>query len=541
VVDRQGQPIAGAEVLQSGDGPERTDTRTGADGAFRLPGYRAPRGLIFAHASGFRFGGRVVAPGENRIVLTRVTETPERALPMLPPPRPANELRALARRVLDPYLERALHERSLGGTVRALRILALLDPVSALEQFSAAKINVDTTLRAAIAAELARIDPDEAAAVAEASAEPADRARGVVAIVDVLPREQKTRRLALLDKAVVHARAATNPSDRLGILGEVGERLVEQGEEEKARRTFDEGKGLFRTLEDTRSRQYFAARLAAVDTDAALVLINEIHSPQDRSWALADAAIRLAGRRPDDCERLLRLPGPESRSVPVDIVCHRMAPVDPARAGRLVDELSDTFGRGHSRLILAHGLAEVSKLEAAKAFRAAFDELAESARDRDNAFFTQILSLPLVADIEPGLVPEFLWHALSLRLPLRGGGEMRALVSSEAAVVAIVARYDRELAAFLWSPVAAHLRSLARDDPVWYTNRWLIAQAQLDPGTAVEWVESLPRPARVDQHGQNEPRLVLPQFLALWAQGQPGPLLPYTIGPVERLARRDLP
>lgn len=52
VVDRQGKPIAGAEVLQSGDGPERTTTATDADGRFRLGGYQEPRGLVFASAPG---------------------------------------------------------------------------------------------------------------------------------------------------------------------------------------------------------------------------------------------------------------------------------------------------------------------------------------------------------------------------------------------------------------------------------------------------------------------------------------------------------
>jgi hypothetical protein len=63
VVDRQGKPIAGARVLQSDDGPARTEPRTDADGRFRLPGYSVPHGLVFAHAPGFRFGGRLARAG----------------------------------------------------------------------------------------------------------------------------------------------------------------------------------------------------------------------------------------------------------------------------------------------------------------------------------------------------------------------------------------------------------------------------------------------------------------------------------------------
>ena len=45
VVDRQRMPLAGIEVFQSGDGPERTSTRTGADGRFALSGFH--EGSVF--------------------------------------------------------------------------------------------------------------------------------------------------------------------------------------------------------------------------------------------------------------------------------------------------------------------------------------------------------------------------------------------------------------------------------------------------------------------------------------------------------------
>ena len=39
VVDRQGKPVAGIEVFQSGDGPERTSVTTDAGGRFTLGGF----------------------------------------------------------------------------------------------------------------------------------------------------------------------------------------------------------------------------------------------------------------------------------------------------------------------------------------------------------------------------------------------------------------------------------------------------------------------------------------------------------------------
>ena len=107
VVDRQGKPLAGIEVFQSGDGPERTSTKTGADGRFALGGFREGSVFVFARGDGFRFFGRLVKPGERDITLelTRTSERPTHEMRMLPDVIPLEESRALARRILEPYLE----------------------------------------------------------------------------------------------------------------------------------------------------------------------------------------------------------------------------------------------------------------------------------------------------------------------------------------------------------------------------------------------------------------------------------------------------
>ena len=50
VVDRQGKPVVGAEVFQSGDGPERTSTKTDRSGRFALGGF-ASQGPVFLFAA----------------------------------------------------------------------------------------------------------------------------------------------------------------------------------------------------------------------------------------------------------------------------------------------------------------------------------------------------------------------------------------------------------------------------------------------------------------------------------------------------------
>ena len=60
VHDREGRPIPGASVFQSGDGPIRTRTVTDLHGHFRLPGVIAGKVILFARKDGFRFHGQAV-------------------------------------------------------------------------------------------------------------------------------------------------------------------------------------------------------------------------------------------------------------------------------------------------------------------------------------------------------------------------------------------------------------------------------------------------------------------------------------------------
>ena len=77
-VDRQGKAVAGIEVFQAGDGPERTAAKTDADGRFALGGFCQGPVFLFARGAGFRFYGRLVKPGDGAITveLTRTTERP---------------------------------------------------------------------------------------------------------------------------------------------------------------------------------------------------------------------------------------------------------------------------------------------------------------------------------------------------------------------------------------------------------------------------------------------------------------------------------
>ena len=119
VVDRQGKPLANVEVFQSGDGPERTATKTDGDGRFALGGFREGPVFLFA-PEGFRFFGRLIKPGEEEIAveLIRVGERPAPELHTLPEPIPREESRALTRRLIEPCWEAAVAQKDQEAAYR---------------------------------------------------------------------------------------------------------------------------------------------------------------------------------------------------------------------------------------------------------------------------------------------------------------------------------------------------------------------------------------------------------------------------------------
>jgi hypothetical protein len=183
-------------------------------------------------------------------------------------------------------------------------------------------------------------------------------------------------------------------------------------------------------------------------------------------------------------------------------------------------------------------LGRRSKAEAEEALREAATEREEGSWHDGDAMLGFLLFLPLVEEIDPALVPEFLWRALSLRPADLGRNDPR--IVNAIRVVTVVAHYDREFAATLWTPIKKRRQSLEPQDPFRASYGPIVAEAQLDPRAAVAWLESLPKVAIARHTGQNDPRVVLANILALWSLGRKESLLPYVIGPVEELGRRDL-
>ena len=132
VVDRVGNPVAGAVMFQSGDGPSRTRTHSDDKGRFRLDGVDDGPAFVFARKPGFRFHGQLVETAAGPVTLTMTRSEGETAVAMRtrPSPLPHREELALARRVIDAYADKVLKEGDMSDKLRTLEALAGVEPRS---------------------------------------------------------------------------------------------------------------------------------------------------------------------------------------------------------------------------------------------------------------------------------------------------------------------------------------------------------------------------------------------------------------------------
>jgi hypothetical protein len=520
VVDRQGQPTAGAEVIAGGAG---VAARIDPQGRFRLDGLPQGPALLVVRRDGFRIDGRVLGErdGEVEFALARFNEPPARTMTTLPSPLPLEERRKLARRVLDPYLVKVLAKGTDTAKSWALRSLMAIDPAAALEALERTTFErprVQSSLRRMLAKELARDDLEEATAVAESIAAPSTRAGALVELSDELPSAQRTRKVELLDRALVSARAESEPVLRLWQLGEVAERLLELGEAERAKALFAEGRAVAEKLAATTDwrRIAFIFRLGRVDLPAALALAEGIDGPNDRCLLFGNIAARLAASDPAAAERLLeKIKGLRRDFGPTLRTCQNMARADLPRARRIALAQEDVGSRAAALVFVAYGLPASERAAARGLVRQALEEV-------DRGWDTSVRSLgnalpalmPLVESIDPALVPELFWRAVA---GLAVGNDPRDEFGRDDAlrVALLLARYDRTVAASLFEP-AAQASTAQGADAGRMIPSVLMAMAAIDPLRAVAAVEAMPEPPHLDARGANWSRITLSGFLG-WA------------------------
>jgi hypothetical protein len=505
VVDRLGKPVAGIEVFQSGDGPERTSTKTDHDGRFALSGFCQGPVFLFARGDGFRFCGRLVKPGDADILveLTRTTERPAREMKMLPDPIPLEESRALARRLIEPYWQ-GLEKENVADRQRILQELATADPVGVLrklEEVVVANPGTRAMIQLAAARALAGIDPAQAEKAADAIAPPVLKAMALLDVVDALPDAEAGRKLALLDRALTQAKLARRGVLRLGRIVFVAMRWYELGEKEKARALLAEATPDANQVPAKGSilRVCFAVALAPFDLKKALAIASEFPATGDwpanavlatGDWpanaVLAQIAFRIARENPVEAERVLKqVPQGFEREWFVPMVVWRMAATDPARARRLTDESQRFFNNPPAYLYLAAGLKAGDAAAAHQAFQTAMTGIDQLMASDSLMLGPREVLLPLVEQVDPALVPEYFWRVVAMR-PCIGDPKSVDKIPS-ALLTALLAWYDRDVAAAVFERVGTSTE-FAGNTPVMGFQLWSV----FDPRSAVAGLERMP-------------------------------------------------
>ena len=550
VVDREGRPIRGAAVSQSGDGPIRIATTTDDDGRFRLAGIYEGAALVFAEKAGFRFGGAIVGPGPLPVTITlaRDVEPPIARLATLPSPMARAEERALARELVEPLLPQA-RAGLLGDSVPgAILALARVDSAHVLAMLDNRVIANPAPIIVQVALGQFEERPDDAIVTIESTRDPGARAQGFLALADAVPAADRARRATFLVRAYAEARRVPFAASKLPLFGEIADRWLDAGDLAGATPILREGQSVIAEFPKETlvfEAEAFADVLAAIDLPAARVFFERqgyTHtSPQDAATIhrhLAEAAVRIAAFDPAQAERLaMDLLGSNfgDRESARYRIARRMARADLTRARKLLAMVADhpenpAFARP---ALVPYGLGKIASDRAAtepvvarglldEAF-AGLTKIARTAEGETDTSASTLMAalLPVVEKIDPERVVERLWLAASCRPPRLQEPSAEAVLSD--AILALRAsRYDRAIAAALVAPVFDRLPVLLdRTDGQGIRDAGVFqVLAAYDPRAISTLIPTLPAAARRTERNSNGYLSIAPEALARLAAGR---------------------
>lgn len=417
--------------------------------------------------------------------------------------------------MLDAYADKVLKEGKMDDKVRTLEALARIEPERMLAEAEKGKFPdpfYNDMFRLRVVEGMAYDDPDAAAEVAETSGSPWIRAMAYVAIADAIAAtpENRARRIALLDQALLQLRGIKEADKRPLCVGQVAERWLDLGETDKATKLLHKGEKLARELPNAAFAGYiraaFAEELAQIDLDAALALTRDLSDPREFDRHHGNIAHELAGKDPAAAERMLAMVRDQRQRDSMAIrVCYRMAPIDLARARRIAGSIEHTLMRPYALGMMARALAasEKTRSVAAGLLAAAFDDMTNSVEagkdaynNMESAAVTAGSLLPVAEAIDPALVSEYLWRSISFRRPTPGPesnpGQSWFLGAAGAALAMRVARYDHETARALLGPIARRLASESNTAVIFAAHEVILAMALISPQKAVALLEQIP-------------------------------------------------
>ena len=543
VHDRRGQPVDGATVFNSGDAHERIEARSKGGGKFLLTEVTKGGVFLFAEKPGYRFTGvRLPADqAEATLVLTPVDE-PAEPKTTLPPLLSPDEEYALARAVLDPWLERLAKS---GTPEQRIKGFASLIQINGLEAFQRLDWlgDVDKPVRDgvrysaiySIIAHHGRISWDEVRGMIEAGDDEYFKAAELIEASDAMDDGEQAMRLEWLESAALHARKVADPSRRVRVLGCVAERLFVLGEVARARQVLAEAENDAKPLFPDYAAQYAFLRLAlaAVHDDAnraidwlakagiylknhggrvAAGLLPDNPGRSIEAWKRVTEAMRKDRARTSD--------GTEYRAAAE--FCYRLALVDRPLAEQVAAEADEAIVRFRAKGTIILALAETQPAEARRLLAALVrEELPQLPTEeswllpRESAPAIAAWLLPVAERVDPDLCGELFWRSLALRLPRpRRNNLSDQAERADIELAKLLARYDRDIARALLEPLAGNVGSMFFLAAVHVDPRWAksLLDTVADAPSSIEladssrfhfvWTLALPLPER--WNGRNE-------------------------------------
>ena len=517
VVDRAGEPVAGAVVTQSGDGPRPTRSVTDAQGRFRIEGILDGRAFLFASKDRFRFQARPIGPGVEpvEIVLARELEQPD---PPGPPTFPMTRAEEKARAkelvaILKPRMRVGSDDR--GDQARLLALEARLDPNQVIELIQEQVVRADASL-AEVALGLMEDEPGGALEVIESDRSDSGASMAYLAAFDALPKSETVLRRELLARAERRARAIPSSNSpgimdqRAWPLAKVADRWLDLGDRDRATSALREARAAFDAIPPqggfSPNLDEVVKVLARVDLPAALALLDRDpaarkNNPGYYENILMVVAERAAEVDPAESERLLGKLGQDyNRKEATRRACYRMASRDLARAHRIASTLPNPELPPLLDALAARAKAATDPRAAKGLLDSAFarlDRLAEAPagrQPRSDIPALMAMCLPVAARVDPSLVPEYLARCLAAR-PNRADEPERDGVPPASLLAMFLARYDREAASIVFERVPEGLFAPS-PSPVGLQPNTITAVLQeaaaFDPRAALAILDRLP-------------------------------------------------
>ncbi len=350
IQDGQGRAVAGARVFLPAGGPS---TATDPDGRFTLAGIDPGKVVILVERAGFRLQGRLVDPSPQAelgtLTVTRASEPPGTVMKPMADPIPPEESRALADRLLGPYLQDPMENIDVEARLYAILALSEFDLDRALELFRNGRIGdenrTNRLVRETLAVKLASREPARAEELVESITDPAAKAGALTRVVKALPASERGRKQALLERTTNLLRDRLpkgNDPVRVQLVSAIAEQWLDMGERDRARLVLQPVEITSDVLHTGYLRQ-----LARLDPDQAMAQWQKQStrsSASQRATLQSSIALELATDHPAEAERFFNLgDARDERSLSGTItlrLCRRLARVDPMRARRVADSLS---------------------------------------------------------------------------------------------------------------------------------------------------------------------------------------------------------